>query len=185
MKREYPIKVCFVGDPAVGKTSIISKFMHGEFTEEYLVTMGVCMSSKRIEYDDINLIFTTFDLAGQKEFLLTNKLFFEGAASVVFVYDITRRETLYHIPDWHEIYKKSKSYDKESTSTILVGCKIDLESKRQVEINEARELAKELEIEHVMEVSAKTGYNVSNLFDIIAHEFAKRRLKLIRKGKVK
>ncbi len=183
MKREYPIKVCFVGDPAVGKTSIIAKYVKNQFDEEYLVTMGVSITSKRVEFEKFDVVLTTFDLAGQKEFLFQNKLFFEGASAIVFVYDISRRETLYHVPDWFDIYKKSNSYKTGDASIFLIGCKQDLEDKRQVSIDEAKEFGEELGIKNIFEVSAKTGYNIDVLFEKIITEYIRYRLNKIKNGK--
>ncbi len=183
MTREYPIKICFVGDPAVGKTSIIAKYVKDQFTEEYLVTMGVSITSKKISFERFDVILTTFDLAGQKEFLFQNKLFFEGAFAIVFVYDITRRDTLYHIPDWFDIYKRSNTYKSKSATIILVGCKQDLEEERQITLDEAKELGEELGFHYILEVSAKTGYNINELFDIIIKEYVKYRLNKIKSEK--
>ncbi len=167
LEPRFNYKITVVGEPAVGKTTLLLKYMDCAFRELYIPTIGVQVSTKNVMLDNGELAKLTFwDVAGQQMFGNLRKRFYIGSMGTIFVYDVTRPETFEKITEWWE--------DVNSVFRVKVGClvanKMDLEVK--VDKNKAIELAKKLDLTFI-ETSAKTGLNVEFLFKKIAQSVFK------------
>jgi small GTP-binding protein len=91
-------KVLLLGDAAVGKTSLVRRFVFDRFDDEYIATIGTKTTAKAIQYDTgkglINLNLQIWDILGQKGYSRLHHSSFKGTNGVIMVADITRRETL-------------------------------------------------------------------------------------------
>ena len=91
-------KVCLLGDFAVGKTSLVRRFVYNLFDDRYLSTIGVKVSRRTVDVprrDEIlELNMMIWDLAGGDEFTQARKSYLRGAAGAILVCDVTRPETL-------------------------------------------------------------------------------------------
>lgn len=89
-------KVCVVGDFAVGKTSVVERFVNNEFSDKYLTTVGVKVDTKEIEHKipDISHKLIIWDVAGSNRFGHTELAYLRGASGYIFVADGTRSPTL-------------------------------------------------------------------------------------------
>src|SRR5947208_15685138 len=93
-------KVCLVGEAAVGKTSLIRRFVQDDFDDRYITTLGAKVSKREIVFDmpdrkQIQMDITIWDIMGEKGFRdLLKEAFFHGAKGVLAVADLTRRRTL-------------------------------------------------------------------------------------------
>lgn len=156
----YNFKILVLGEPAVGKTSLVKRFVHSTFTNEYLLTIGV---EPYIKYEKVkgkNIAYTIFDVAGQKAFNPMRKMFYNGSKGTMFVFDLTRRETYDKVEEWLKDVKKV-SPDQEF---ILIGNKSDLENQREIKESEGKALAKKLGLGTYIETSALTGIAVDVSF---------------------
>jgi len=88
-------KVCMVGDFGVGKTSSVARFVHNEFSEKYLTTIGVKVDTKLVQIDDRTLKLVIWDIAGRNKFGNVEFTYLRGSASYILVIDGTRRTTYY------------------------------------------------------------------------------------------
>jgi small GTP-binding protein len=90
-------KVCLLGDFAVGKTSLVRRFVYDLFDDRYISTIGVKVSRKTIniarEQDVVELIIMLWDLAGSEEFNHMRASYLRGASGVLLVGDLTRPAT--------------------------------------------------------------------------------------------
>ena len=100
-------KVCLVGEAAVGKTSLIRRFVQDEFDDRYITTLGAKVSKKEMAFDvadrdvKIQMDMTIWDIMGEKGFRdLLKEAFFHGAKGVLAVCDLTRYSTLKELDDW-------------------------------------------------------------------------------------
>jgi len=87
-------KVCMLGSFAVGKTSLIRRFVHSIFSDTYLTTIGVKIDKKTIIVDDQTLDLMLWDVQGENEFDEVRPSYFHGASGYFLVVDGTRRDTL-------------------------------------------------------------------------------------------
>jgi small GTP-binding protein len=149
------LKLLIIGDSAVGKTSMLLKYTDNFFPESHLATIGVEFKTKEVEYNGYKIELQVWDTAGQERFKSITKSFFRNANGIIFVYDITQKNTFKNVKDWI----KDSEVNDFGFQRILVGNKIDLQNKRQVSLEDAKEWADKKNME-VIETSAKTGANI-------------------------
>lgn len=172
-KRGYIFKTVVVGDGAVGKTSLVQMFTDQKFSQQYIMTIGSNFALKLVPgdvlsagqgktYPDVRL--QLWDLAGQPIFTQVRLPFYKGASGIIFVYDVTRPETMHNLQGWREEILKQIPKD---TPCILFGNKIDLEGERKVTQGEGEKLAKAINANGYFETSAKNGVNVNHGFQVL------------------
>lgn len=160
---EIIYKIIVIGDPQVGKTSLLTKYAQKKFKENYIRTMGANITKQMVDLDNGTRIdLLVWDIAGQREVSEMFPSYFDGANGIIIVFDITRSETLSNVSVW---YKECLKNNIGHVPMILVGNKIDLE--RKILINEEMAVASQLNIPY-FETSAKTGVNVNVIFETIA-----------------
>ncbi|MCK9357525.1 MAG: GTP-binding protein [Dehalococcoidia bacterium] len=87
-------KVCMLGGYAVGKTSLVKRFVHGVFSEKYLTTIGVKIDKKEVRVGDVDVSLVLWDLAGEDGFEKVRLSYLRGASGYLLVVDGTRRVSL-------------------------------------------------------------------------------------------
>jgi small GTP-binding protein len=154
-------KVVVVGDAAVGKTSLIVRYVKGVFNPGYIITLGVNFFTQDVTLEEKTLRFIIWDTAGQERFGPVRKKYYLGARAAVLVFDLTNLQSFEHIDFWIK--------EVESTSgeipMILVGNKADL--KPVVKRDAIQEFALHHNLTFV-ETSAKTGMNSIRPFFLLA-----------------
>ena len=169
------LKLLIIGDSAVGKTSMLLKYTDNFFPESHLATIGVEFKTKEVEYNGYKIELQIWDTAGQERFKSITKSFFRNANGIIFVYDITQKNSFKNVKDW---IKDSEANDY-GFQRILVGNKIDLQNKREVLLEDAKEWADKKNLE-VIEASAKTGANIDKavmkLIDLILQNKTKEEI---------
>ena len=168
---EYAYKLILGGDGAVGKTSMVHRFVEDSFQTDYKSTIGTSIMKKECEFEGLKskVRFVIWDLAGQAQFKRVRQSYLAKAEAGVLVYDVTRKETYENINNWYEEIKKVTP----TISLILVGNKIDLEDQRQVSKEQGEVLAEKLEVSYI-ETSAKTGENIEDAFKMLALQMIKK-----------
>ena len=163
-KTDLMFKIALLGDPATGKTSLINKYVHHAFDENYQPSLGVNIIIKDIEVKEKNLKvkLILWDIAGQERYELSRRMFFQGCSGALFVYDITRPSTLENVESkW---YPDLVTYGKKNSSFLLIGNKTDLEDSRGITTEKGKELAETIQASDFIETSAKSGDNVEEAF---------------------
>ena len=178
-KRNWAIKLTVLGDPAVGKTSLINKYITDSFKENYQPTLGVNIVTKdmRIQEDNAEIRLLLWDIAGQDKYELTRQMFFQGCAGTLLVFDMTRYSTFERVTSkWLEDFKK---YGRSDGVYLLIGNKSDLKDSIKVSSEEGKLLSKEIEAVEFIETSAKYGENVEKAFrTLVSHVLKKRDVKI-------
>ncbi len=162
-------KICIVGDFGVGKTTLLHQYLERRFNPNVSSTIGSNFFAKIIKIPNVKTPFTLqiWDLAGQEHFKWVRHEFYKGAKGIVYVFDLTRKQTFDSIIAWKkEIEKAIKSF-----SSILVGNKFDLITRNERIIGEeAQTLKKQLKACAYHETSAKIGTGVEEFFSkLVAH----------------
>ena len=153
-------KLIFLGDQSVGKSCILNRFMNDTFTEEYQATIGLDFQSKNGQIDNQDIHLLLYDTAGQEKFRALIPMYTRDANIILLVYDVTSKDSFLHLSDW---LKDLTNVKKEDVIFAVVGNKIDLDDRREVNSNEGENYAKEHDFIFA-EVSAKTGDGFSELF---------------------
>ena len=153
-------KIIFLGDQNAGKSGIINRFMYDTFTDEYQASIGLDFLSKNIHIDNQDIYLLLYDTAGQEKFRALIPIYTRDADIIIFVYNISSKESFNVVS---EILKDLTNIKKEEVIFALVGNKPDLDSKREVNLDEAENFAKENGFIFA-EVCAKTGDGISELF---------------------
>lgn len=164
------IKLLTIGDSAVGKTCLISKFARDSFNPNFITTIGIDYKIKEVMLRGRKYKLLIWDTAGQERFRTITTSYFRGCQGILLVYDITSKKSYNNVRGWVEQIKgvsKKKDgksdEDEDKVSQILVGNKCDLAEKREVSVEQGEELAAEFEIPFI-ETSAREDTNVKEAF---------------------
>ncbi|KAM9315735.1 LOW QUALITY PROTEIN: ras-related protein Rab-6B [Gastrophryne carolinensis] len=157
-------KLVFLGEQSVGKTSLITRFMYDSFDNTYQATIGIDFLSKTMYLEDRTVRLQLWDTAGQERFRSLIPSYIRDSTVAVVVYDITNLNSFHQTSKWIDDVRTERGSD---VIIMLVGNKTDLADKRQITIEEGEQRAKELNVMFI-ETSAKTGYNVKQLFRRVA-----------------
>ena len=164
-----PIKCVLLGETAVGKTSLINRFVNDVFQDNFVPTMVGCYSSKDIFYDKANrkIKYEIWDTAGQEKYRSINKIFYQDAYINILVYDITKKNTFKALKDyWIEEIKENGPRD---AIIIIAENKSDLYEHEAVDEDEVRKYCKNIDAIYQL-TSAQTGEGVNELFNKIGKE---------------
>ena len=183
-EQENGIKITLLGNPGVGKTCIISKYIYDTFEENEESTIGANFSEKVIKRDDKEILLNIWDTAGQEKFHSLGKHFYKDSYIVCFVYDITNQESLDSLKTtW---YPDLQKYGEKYVVLAVVGNKSDLyEEDNLADESQARNFAKEINATFFL-TSAKSGDGIEKLFNTLADqyfspEFAPKAKEMIKK----
>ncbi|OLS13797.1 MAG: small GTP-binding protein [Promethearchaeota archaeon CR_4] len=170
-KKAIPAKIIIIGDPAVGKTSLIKKYVKIPIDSEYLPTVGAHISKQPVKLllgkDIVNVALLIWDIAGQDVFRILHKVYYNGAKGIILVFDLTKPQTLTNITRWQN---EAIGFLGRSGKIpmILVGNKSDLKSEIKISKEEVTKIKELIHIPDYFETSALTGTNVTEMFYTIA-----------------
>ena len=145
------LKAILVGDSGVGKTNLINVCMGQGFNEESKPTNCCSLLQKNITINNLKYIINLWETMGQEAYKGISKLFFRESQIVIFVYDITSRESFNNLEEWIQMANDVINADYISG---IVGNKNDLFLKSEVTEEEAQKYAEEKKIKFRL-VSAK------------------------------
>ncbi|XP_010451632.1 PREDICTED: ras-related protein RABA5b-like isoform X2 [Camelina sativa] len=156
---EYLFKIVLIGDSAVGKSNLLSRFSRDEFDTNSKATIGVEFQTQLVEIEGKEVKAQIWDTAGQERFRAVTSAYYRGAFGALIVYDITRSDT----------FQSVKPHCDTAVAQMLVGNKCDLEDIRAVSVEEGKALAEEEGL-FFMETSALDATNVDKAFEIVIRE---------------
>lgn len=173
-QKHVKAKVCLVGDVAVGKTSLIRRFVQEEFDDRYIATVGTKVTKKTVDVSwkgsPATLDMMVWDIMGEKGFrALLRDAYFEGSHGVIAVCDLTRKDTFYDLNNWVQMIRKQVG----NVPVVFLGNKMDLKERRVVS---EEELARMGTIHNASTflASAKTGAGVNEAFKALADAIGHR-----------
>ena len=160
------LKICLLGEPGVGKTSLILRYVNNFFQNEYKATLAADFLQKRISSNEfpelsqeIDLII--WDLGGQRNYLVDKMTdyYLQGSNGYILVYDLTNISSLKNLEIWNKRIQETCG----DIPFIVVGNKSDLTEKIKVDDNNLKPLIKKYKTTFY-KTSAKTGENLNKLF---------------------
>ncbi|KAK1307795.1 Ras-related protein Rab11D [Acorus calamus] len=157
---DYVFKVVLIGDSAVGKSQILSRFARDEFSLDSKATIGVEFQTRTVLIEHKSVKAQIWDTAGQERYRAVTSAYYRGALGAMLVYDITKRQTFEHIPRWLE---ELRGHADKNLVIMLIGNKTDLEDDRAVPMEDAKEFAQKEGL-FFLETSALQAVNVEMAF---------------------
>ena len=164
--RHLKSKICLIGEKAVGKTSLIRRYVLDMFDDQYLTTIGTKVTKKeaRIFLPEQDLLvdvdMTIWDIMGEKGFReLLKDAYFYGANGILAVADQTRRKTLDDLDDWIDGVEQVVG----KVPLLIAVNKCDLASSAQFGERDVEQVARAFDCPFLL-TSAKSGTNVEEAF---------------------
>jgi len=163
----FLLKIVFLGDGAVGKTSLVYRYLEGIFRESYKMTIGVNFFTKLLEFGKETVKLQVWDFGGQERYEGLHAKYITGALGVMLPFDLTRRITFENLPGWIALVKENLD---DKVPILLMGNKKDLVELREIDEEEAIKFAEDSHIISYIETSAKSGESVETAFEILSKE---------------
>jgi small GTP-binding protein len=156
-------KICLLGDYAVGKTSLVRRFVYNLFEDKYLSTIGVKVSRKVVAVprgdEVVELVVMLWDLAGSEEFDSVRASYLRGASGALVVCDVTQRDSLASVPEYVAQIRELNP----RAAIVVAANKQDLAEQRVLSELELTSVAADLHAGY-LPTSAKTGAGVEEAF---------------------
>ncbi|MHA1229070.1 MAG: Rab family GTPase [Candidatus Helarchaeota archaeon] len=171
MSEKYVYKTIIIGDPGVGKTSLINRFVEEKFESEYKATIGTNILKKEIIINDQGeekiVDLTVWDIAGQEKWKHYRHIYYRGSQGCFVVYDVSRPITFKNVTEvWiRDLFNYLENRD---IPIILISNKNDLIDVRRVSEEEGIECSRKIQALTFIQTSAKTGENVNKAFETMA-----------------
>lgn len=162
-------KLVLLGESAVGKSSLVLRFVKGQFHEYQESTIGAAFLTQTVQIEDTAVKFEIWDTAGQERYHSLAPMYYRGAQAAIVVYDIQNQDSFVRAQTWVKELQRQAS---PNIVIALAGNKADLAASRAVDFEEAKQYAEENGL-LFMETSAKTAVNVNEIFLAIAKKLPK------------
>lgn len=163
---EYLFKIVLIGDAAVGKSNLLSRYARNEFSLNSKPTIGVEFQTQTMIINGKEVKAQIWDTAGQERFRAVTSAYYRGAVGALVVYDISSRQSFDNIGRWLE---ELRMHADAGAVTMLIGNKSDLGKLRQVKVEEGAALAAAENL-FFMETSALEAINASEAFQCCVKE---------------
>lgn len=165
----YKIKVIIIGEAGVGKTSLVKRFVSGQFSIDYRASIGTNMFLKEVEIDSNNtknkISIHLWDIAGQERWIAMRHIYYEGSQAALIVGDVSRKRTFDQIVKfWHPDLMEYCG----NIPFILIANKNDL--RKEILEEDVELIGKKIGALSVIFTSAKLGINVEKAFEIISEQ---------------
>ncbi len=161
------VKVVMLGDPAVGKTSLVQRFVRESFGGKYKATMGLDLSIKEVTLPQSTVKIQLWDLGGQLAFQALRQRFYGGTRGAMLVYDATRPATFHNLQIW---LQELENNVPTKVPFVVLGNKSDLGELCVVSDEDENFWASESKALANYRTSAKSGENVEDAFQFLASE---------------
>ncbi|MCQ2820752.1 MAG: GTP-binding protein [archaeon] len=164
--QEYRFKITILGDIAVGKTSIISRYITNEFNNSYRATVGVEFRVKDIFLENCKVNLKIWDTCGEERYKSITRQYYRDTQGVLLVFDLTNPKSIERLGSWLADVKQEND---DNLVVFLVGNKTDSKDKILQLSSDGKKFAMNNNIPY-SEVSAKLGTGITNLFEAIARK---------------
>ena len=170
MSKKFILKILTAGEGGVGKTTLLHRYVDGNFMTGTHMTIGVEFFLKDINIDDNNCTLQLWDFGGQAQFRFLLNSYVLGAKGAFVMFDLTRMMTLNRIEDWVNLVRS----DDPNIPILFLGTKNDLKDKISVDDNYILEVKEKYNFIDFLKVSSKTGENVDKAFNLLTKFIVER-----------
>jgi Ras-related protein Rab-11A len=116
---DYLFKVVLIGDSAVGKSNLLSRYARNEFNLNSKATIGVEFQTQSMEIDGKEIKAQIWDTAGQERFRAVTSAYYRGAVGALIVYDISRKATFDNVGRWLEELRGAIPFPFNCTQVVV------------------------------------------------------------------
>ncbi len=170
MPKKFILKILTAGEGGVGKTTLLHRYVEGNFTADTKMTIGVEFFLQEVEIDGASCTLQLWDFGGQERFRFLLESYVLGAKGALLMFDLTRPMTLDNLEQWVTIVRKH-----DPTLPILfVGTKLDLMDDIMVQDDYALSFLEQFNFFDFVKVSSKTGENVKETFSRLTGRILER-----------
>ncbi|XP_064400512.1 ras-related protein Rab-7L1-like [Halichondria panicea] len=159
---ESVFKVLVIGEPSVGKTSMVARYCYRDWIENYKATVGADYAVKTIKWSTTDTVrLHIWDIAGQDHYRAMTRTYYKGASGCIVLFDLTNKRSFTEAKTWKEdLDSKVLLSNGDTIPCLLVANKDDLPDKR-VTHNEIAKFAKDSGFFHWSPVSVKDNRNIT------------------------
>lgn len=166
MSSPVEVKVCIIGDTDVGKTSLSTRYCHGEFPENSTPTIGASFLQRRVVVDNVEISLQIWDTAGQERFRSMAPMYYRGAKAAICVFDVTNEESFNRVTTW---LRDLRAHADPNVVICLAGNKCD--KTPTFDLSKCDSLARTLGGSFFL-TSALTGEGVQEIFETLSRNIS-------------
>ncbi|KAK6104557.1 Ras family protein [Brugia pahangi] len=166
----FNFKIVLLGEGAVGKTSLMLRYVENKFSPQHVSTLQASFLSKKLCVDGQTVVLNIWDTAGQEKFHALGPIYYRDSHGALLIYDVTDSHSFEKVKMW---VKELKRMLGDDVYLMIIGNKMDLERNRNVNTDEAIGYAKSIGAKY-FETSAKDNIGVTQVFDYLVKGLVER-----------
>jgi len=179
MNKELIFKISLFGEPNVGKTSMVRQYLKERFSVEERTPVSLDIGVKKLHVNNTIIFLQIWILAGKSQFKPLTPIYTRGSSVGIFMFDLTRVNTLETVREWLDLFEKGQSDQKRDVLLIMVGGKADLTEKQEVSWGKSLWYAKKYYFKRYFECSTKKSINIEEIFEYIVNNLDKKDQRII------
>lgn len=164
-------KVIFIGNPGVGKTNLIKVSVGESFDPAKIATLSVSLKERTFILDKKQYVFSLWDTISQEQYKAITKHFLRGSKIVLFVYDISRKESFKELNFWIDLVGKELGTPNVDFIMGIVGNKKDLYLNKEVEKEEVQKLAESYNAKFTLTSAKDDPKSINDFLDILCEDY--------------
>ncbi|KAK6736643.1 hypothetical protein RB195_019380 [Necator americanus] len=158
---DYQFKVVLLGEGAVGKSSLLMRYVENKFSPRHISTIQASFQSKQVDIDGAHITLNIWDTAGQEKYHALGPIYYRGSQGALLIFDITDQRSFERAKVWLKELQRALG---DSVVLMIVGNKFDLARNRTVPLEEAQEYASSMGAMYE-ETSAKEDIGIEHTFE--------------------
>jgi len=173
MNPELIFKVSLFGEQNVGKQSLVRRYINKEFVLSEPQHVALDIAIKELHIKNVIIVLQIWILEGKAHFKPLTPTYTRGSSVGIFMFDLTRVNTLRTVKEWLHLFKQGQSDQQKEILLLMVGGKVDLSERREVSREQALEYVNSYNFNTYFECSAKENINIKNIFEYIVNYLCK------------